>query len=415
MQKTTTVNALCVHNNILQESWIDVAAVSGIPDLKILGVSPSFARSSRQRILTAFKTSNIRIPRKKIVVDIRSDSKSISSGIDMAICAGILQLLSQHTSHYFFSGDITLKGDFIPSENSHLLNTFAYQTAKTIVISKAANQPHQDQIHTRSCSNLTMLKNIVETKQDRAHTQRQIEKTQLLESPYNHTLMRAIQIALAGLHPMLILGPDRDTEREEAWISQIFNTSPYLRNRQTFNFLKSGLSQKSLASTTQNRLVIAIDLPCLCGYSHIPEYCSCSHAQKNRYHHSKKYSLNRYQLLTHFSEQPNPLIAENALPRTIDIKSITQAHERQQKRSGIGKLNADLTSAEITQFVQLKESAKKKFKTAITRKKLTRSESLNILRIALTIKDLEGTSSQSEKIQPHHINEALFYLPRLTP
>ncbi len=98
----------------LMKAEIDVSLMSGLPDLKIIGLPDNAIKESGIRIKSALKNQGFHWPKKhQILVHIKPNNiKKKSQGLDLAIAAGILaetKQLSLKTDTFY--GELGLKGD----------------------------------------------------------------------------------------------------------------------------------------------------------------------------------------------------------------------------------------------------------------------------------------------------------------
>jgi magnesium chelatase family protein len=158
--------------------------------------------------------------------------------------------------------------------------------------------------------------------------------------------------------------------------------------------------------------------PCPCGYYGDPTHrCVCTPGQIGRY--LSKISgplLDRIDIhceiqAVPFSElskmqpgEPSAAIRE----RVIRARKIQEERfSSLPKQGGQGKVycNAQMTEKMLHQFAEPDESSLSLLRTAMERLKLSARAYNRILKVARTIADLEG----SEKVQSHHIAEAVGY------
>ena len=88
---------------------------------------------------------------------------------------------------------------------------------------------------------------------------------------------------------------------------------------------------------------------------------------------------------------------------------ISKAYKIQRER---GVFNADLTPADISKYCELNDSCKKFFEKTVEENTLTKRETINMLKVSLTLANMEGR----EKIQLKDLKEAYkLALPVITP
>ncbi len=166
-----------------------------------------------------------------------------------------------------------------------------------------------------------------------------------------------------------------------------------------------------------NFLLLAAMNPCPCGYyGHPTKECTCAPAQIVRY--QKKISgplLDRIDI--HITVPPvefeklsgNRLGEPSAVIQARVEKARTKQRERFEK-AGVQNMqaNADMGPAEVRQFCELDEAGKQLMRAAMKQMNMSARAFHRILKLARTTADL----AESEKIETHHLAEAVQYRAR---
>ena len=100
-------------NGILITVEVDIA--NGLPSFDIVGLADASFRESRERVRAAIKNSGFEFPTRKITVNLApADIKKISSGLDLPIAIGILaasgQIKEESLAEYIFAAELSLEG-----------------------------------------------------------------------------------------------------------------------------------------------------------------------------------------------------------------------------------------------------------------------------------------------------------------
>ncbi len=159
-------------------------------------------------------------------------------------------------------------------------------------------------------------------------------------------------------------------------------------------------------------MLVAAMNPCPCGYLTDPYHeCTCTPAQIQRYHskisgplldridiHIEVPALRYEELRRKAPGEPSEKIRERVeQARQIQLR-------RFRGRKGI-YFNAHMGAREIKEFCQIGEESEMLLKAAIEKFGFSARAYHRILKVSRTIADLDG----SERIQPHHIAEAIEY------
>ena len=165
-----------------------------------------------------------------------------------------------------------------------------------------------------------------------------------------------------------------------------------------------------------NFMLVGAMNPCPCGYYGDPfKQCTCPSGLVSRY--QRRISgpfIDRVDIFIEVPRIDYEKLADDRLgERSESVRvRVTDARSRQLKRFEDTRLtcNAEMTPAEIREFCQVEESAQSLLKAAMKQLYLSARAFHRILKLALTIADLE----KSDIIKAHHVAEAIQYRPRRT-
>ena len=189
-------------------------------------------------------------------------------------------------------------------------------------------------------------------------------------------------------------------------------------NRMTLEALRQPLEDRVIsvararasAEYPASFILVATANPCPCGYYGTSGKCRCLPYQISRYR--RKLSgpiLDRIDLCCNVHEiQHDKLLDRTAGPKADEAvrQRIQQARGLQARRYGDhGKLNADMTNADIKRYGQLDPPATELLNAAAERLGISARAYMRTVKVARTIADLEN----SIPITPAHISEALAY------
>jgi len=156
--------------------------------------------------------------------------------------------------------------------------------------------------------------------------------------------------------------------------------------------------------------------PCPCGYYGDPfRQCTCPPSLVSRY--QRRISgpfIDRVDIFVEVPHIDYEKLADQRLgepSRTVQAR-VTAARSRQLKRFDGTRLtsNAEMTPTEIRELCRVEDSAQSLLQAAMKQLYLSARAFHRILKLALTIADLES----SDTIKAHHVAEAIQYRPRRT-
>lgn len=156
-------------------------------------------------------------------------------------------------------------------------------------------------------------------------------------------------------------------------------------------------------------LFVAAMNPCPCGYlGHPDKPCRDSKLQIDRY--QKKISgplLDRIDLHVWVTAvKSEELIAMHKQESSeVILQRVTKARERQRKRFGTSKTNAEMTAKELQAYIPQEGSIKELIREAMDSFQMSLRSVHRALKVAITIQDL----AESDTLQEEHLLEALSF------
>lgn len=194
---------------------VEVTIGSGLPGFHIVGMADKAVQEARERVKSAIKASGFSIPAaEKIVVNLApSDLKKIGSGFDLPITLGILgateQIDCRYLSNRLFIGELSLEGHV-----RECTGIFAYAlcaSKEDLIFVSASNEKapiegmrqeclvHIAHLHDGDC-----VKQV-----ESAHVYRRdnANAPDFMDISGQEVAKRAMQIAAAGRHGLLMVGP----------------------------------------------------------------------------------------------------------------------------------------------------------------------------------------------------------------
>ncbi len=203
------------------EVTVEVHLGNGLPSFSIVGLPEAAVRESKDRVRAAIINSHFEFPRRKIIVNLApADLPKEGGRYDLPIALGILaascQIPHELLSTHEFQGELALSGELRSINGSLPVALAALKQKRTLVL------PHQCAAEAALVENASVLaapdllsicqylQQLVQLdnpciRQDSELTQNTIPDMEDVRG--QHHARRAMEIAAAGGHNLLMIGP----------------------------------------------------------------------------------------------------------------------------------------------------------------------------------------------------------------
>lgn len=199
---------------------VEVHLANGLPTLSIVGLPEAAVKESKDRVRAALLNANFEFPARRITVNLApADLPKEGGRFDLPIALGILaasgQVPAAELDGYEFLGELALTGKLRPVRGALTASLATRSTGRTIVV-PASNSPEAALVDGVSVLEARHLLDVT------AHlagdrrlapvsikrpSGRDTDVPDLSDIKGQHAAKRALEIAAAGGHSLLLIGP----------------------------------------------------------------------------------------------------------------------------------------------------------------------------------------------------------------
>lgn len=194
---------------------VEVSLINSLPGIAIVGMADTAVQEARERVRTAIRTSGFSMPNKKIVVNLApSDIKKRGCAFDLPIALGILvatgQVALEFIENRLFVGELSLDGKVRSVPGTLAYGICAHKQNLSLVSGGDESVPIDTLTHLK-CSKLTDALEVEPMQQVRTTNVADIchstDSPDFADVSGHGFAKRAAQVAVAGNHGILMVGP----------------------------------------------------------------------------------------------------------------------------------------------------------------------------------------------------------------
>lgn len=192
---------------------VEVMLCDGIPSFSIVGMPDAAIIEARERVRSAIKACGFKMPIEKLIVNLAPGSlRKNGSGFDLPIALGILaasgQINPQSLHDKLIVGELSLDGNVRPVKGTLAFIECARNNSKQLLCSdKIQDFIDIAHVHAYGISSLRHARNATYKSLKQISIEKNSQGRDFKEIHGHEQAKRALQVAAAGAHGVLMMGP----------------------------------------------------------------------------------------------------------------------------------------------------------------------------------------------------------------
>jgi magnesium chelatase family protein len=202
------------------EVTVEVHLAGGLPIINIVGLPEAEVRESRDRVKAALQNAGFDFPQRRVTINLApADVPKESARFDLPIAIGILaasgQVPAEELKHYEFAGELALTGELRAVRGAFAMVLHARAEGRTFILPKQSAMEAGQVPNTSVLGAATLLEVVAHL-----HGQQKLSKFDEKKASFALQVLpdlsdvkgqtqakRALEVAAAGRHSLLMVGP----------------------------------------------------------------------------------------------------------------------------------------------------------------------------------------------------------------